>query len=190
MHSRSEKCLSSKYKLIYVLNSYSSRDATHFSHVFHLLNRMAEIGCQITLIIEKLHSPPEGLDPSIRIIGLTNKKPGFRHIELFLLLLGLIREGYTRSFFRINAAACIVGALAHKILGGNTFLRQSGTTHEWDWAQPFGIKKIRWWVSSYLPNRLAWSVTTYFVTGPEKMVEYYPILPTCSGHHSNLVNWR
>lgn len=162
-----------KNKLIYVLNSYTSSEASHFAHLAHLLNEIAKIGCEITLIIEKLHARPDTLIPSIRIIGLNNKKPVLRHIELFFLMLRLIREGYTRSFFRINAPACIVGTLAHRILGGKTFLWQSGTTHEWDWAQPFGLKKFRWWLGSYLPNWLARKLTTHFVTGPEKMVEYY-----------------
>lgn len=159
--------------LIYVLNSYASNEASHFAHLTSLLHEMARRGCTITLVIEKMYARPEVSDTNIRVIGLRHRQPVVRHLELFFLMLRLIREGYSRSFFRINAPACIVGSLAHRILGGKSYLWQSGTTHEVDWAQPNGLKKFRWWLTSHLPNSLARRMTTHFVTGPEKMVEHY-----------------
>jgi glycosyltransferase involved in cell wall biosynthesis len=160
-------------KLIYVLNSYASNEASHFAHLTHLLQEMAQQGCEITLVIEKMHAQPPISSAGISVLGLRRKMPLVRHIELFFVILRLIRNGYTRSFYRINAPACIIGALAHSILGGETYLWQSGTTHEVDWAQPIGVKKLTWWLGSYLPNWLARRMTTYFVTGPEKMVTHY-----------------
>lgn len=160
-------------KLIYVLNSYSEDEASHFAHLTHLLCEMVRQGCQITIVVEKMHSPPKTENLGINVIGLRNKKPMLRHIELFFVLIRLIRSGYARSFYRINAPACIIGALAHGLLGGKTYLWQSGTTHEVDWAQPFGFAKFKWWIRSFLPNWFARKLTTHFVTGPELMVDYY-----------------
>jgi glycosyltransferase involved in cell wall biosynthesis len=160
-------------KLIYVLNSYSSNESSHFAHLAHLLHEMVRQGCEITLVIEKMQAKPENMGSTIRVIGLRHRKSLLRHIELFFLLLSLINQGYNRSFYRINASACIVGALAHRMMGGKTFLWQSGTTHEVDWGQPFGWKKFKWWLGSYVPNWVARKITTHFVTGPQKMVDYY-----------------
>lgn len=162
-----------KKKLIYILNSYSNDEASHFAHLTHLLREIARQDCEITLIIEKLHSMPERIDGAFQIIGLKHRKPLLRHIELFYHIVRLIKQGYNRSFYRINAPACIIGSIAHQIFGGKTYLWQSGTTHEFDWGQPFGFKKFKWWFSSYVPNWLARKLATYFVTGPEKMVDYY-----------------
>lgn len=161
------------HKLIYVLNSFSQGEASHFAHLAHLLEEMADRGCEITLVIEKMRASPSIQHSRIQVIGLHSTKPVLRHIELFFLMLRLIRQGYTRSFYRISAPACIIGSIAHRISGGQTFLWQSGTTHEVDWARPFGWKKFKWWLGSYLPNWMARKMTTYFVTGPEKMVDYY-----------------
>ncbi|WP_369600012.1 glycosyltransferase family 4 protein [Hahella sp. SMD15-11] len=67
----------------------------------------------------------------------------------------------------------IVASFAAIFSGARTFFWQSGTTHEWDWAQPFGFKKLRWFLKSYIPGFVARKMTTYFVTGPEYMVDYY-----------------
>lgn len=160
-------------KLIYVLNSYTENEASHFAHLVHLLNEMTNQGCIITLIIEKMGAKPDVNSSAIEVIGLSHRTPFIRHIELFFVILNLIKKGYSRSFYRINAPACIVGALAHRLLGGKTYLWQSGTTHEIDQQQPFSRKKIKWLFGSYVPTKLARSMTTHFVTGPEAMIDYY-----------------
>lgn len=160
-------------KLIYILNSYSETDASHFTHILHLLEVMAEQGTTITLVIEKPTSLPELGHPSIQVIGLKARNQFTRQLELFSVVRRLIIDGYTKTFIRIAAPATITAAIAHRFFGGESFLWQSGTTHEYDFAQPLSVRKMKWWLSSHLPNWIARKLVHRFVTGPEAMVDYY-----------------
>jgi glycosyltransferase involved in cell wall biosynthesis len=160
-------------KLIYILNAYSESDASHFTHILHLLEVMAEQGCEIVLLIEKPGTLPKLKNPSITVLGLRTKLPILRHVELFAMVAGLIRRGYHRTFVRIAAPASIMASLAHRLFGGRSFLWQSGTTQEHDWAQPRSMSKLKWWFSSHAPNWMARRLVHRFVTGPEAMVDYY-----------------
>ncbi|MES2917850.1 MAG: glycosyltransferase family 4 protein [Pseudomonadota bacterium] len=161
-------------KLIYILNGYSEGDASHFSHIIHLLDVMAEAGCEIRLVIEKpIGALPVFSSSRISAVGLTARGRVLRQFQLFLLISRLIREGYTKTFVRIAAPAAIIAALAHRLFGGDSYLWQSGTTYEHDWSQPRSLRKMRWWLTSFLPNWMARRLVTYFVTGPESMVDYY-----------------
>lgn len=160
-------------KLIYILNSYSKSDSSHFAHITHLLDVMAGMGCCIDLVIEKANGLPEFQSSNVNVYVLSSRRPIVRHIELFVMLIRLIRAGGMATFVRISAVSSIVASLAHKLFGGKSYLWQSGTTHEVDWAQPRSMKKFRWWLASYIPNWTARKLTTHFVTGPEAMVDYY-----------------
>jgi glycosyltransferase involved in cell wall biosynthesis len=160
-------------KLTYVLNSYSESDASHFTHILHLLEVMAEQGCAIVLLIEKPGTLPKLKSAAITVSGLRTKLALLRHVELLMRIGCLIRRGYRTTFVRIAAPASIMASLAHRLFGGRSILWQSGTTHEYDWAQPRSIKKLRWWLSSHVPNWIARKLVHRFVTGPEAMVEYY-----------------
>lgn len=161
-------------RLIYLLNHYSPNDASHFPHILHLLRVIADQGTDIALIIEKSHGALPALHhPRIAVSTLRLKAPGARHLELFVRLVRLISQGYGATFVRIAAPAAIVAALAHRLAGGRAFLWQSGTTHTYDMAQPWSLRKLRWWMTSYLPSRVARHLVHHFVTGPEAMVDYY-----------------
>lgn len=160
-------------KLIYVLNSYSASDASHFPHVFNLLDALAKDGCKIALIIEKAKFLPVALHDGVSVRKLRCGFPAIRHIELFVRIVVLILKGYRKSFIRISAPAAIIVATANRIIGGESYFWQSGTTHEQDWAQKRSLKKLRWYLLSYLPSWSARKLVNYFVTGPESMVEYY-----------------
>lgn len=160
-------------KLIYILNAYSEADASHFTHILHLLEVMADQGCEICLLIEKPSRLPKFSSPSITVLGLHSKLPILRHVELFAKIAILIKQGFRTTFVRIAAPASIIASMAHRLFGGKSFLWQSGTTHEFDWAQPVSMKKLKWWFFSHIPNWLARRLVHRFVTGPEAMVDYY-----------------
>jgi glycosyltransferase involved in cell wall biosynthesis len=160
-------------KLIYILNSYSATDSSHFTHILHLLEIMALQGCQIALVIEKAHGLPRFDNPNIQVFSLRQSLPGLRHLALFAQILKLVKQGYRTTFIRIAAPAAIIAAIAHRAIGGRVFLWQSGTTHEHDRAQPLSIEKMKWFVASCLPNWVARKLVHRFVTGPEAMVDYY-----------------
>lgn len=163
-----------KKRLTYILNSYSESDASHFTHILHLLEVMAEQDCEIVLLIEKYTvTLPKFRSPAITVIGLRSQLPLLRHLELFARIVKLISRGYLTTFVRISASASVLVSLAHRLFGGRSLLWQSGTTQEYDWAQPRSIKKFKWWVSSRAPNWMAQRLVHFFVTGPEAMVDYY-----------------
>ena len=160
-------------KLIYVLNRYSDSDASHFAHVLHLLEVLAEEGCDIVLVIEKPEGLPRLNHQMVSVVGLQARFPLLRLIELSVRLTRLIFRGYRTTFVRISAPSSIVASVAHRIFAGQSYLWQSGTTHEYDASQPPSLAKVRWWMTSYLPNWLARKLVHRFVTGPESMVDYY-----------------
>lgn len=160
-------------KLIYILNSYSINESSHFEHIFHLLETIANKDIEICLIIEKPQHLPSINNENIEVIGLKHSNPLLRQMELFRLVSKLIKNNYKKTFIRISSWATITASLAHKMNDGETFLWQSGTTHEVDWFKPMSAKKLKWILSSYIPNWSARKLTTWFVTGPELMVDYY-----------------
>lgn len=160
-------------KLIYILNSYSAVDSSHFQHVLGLLEEMAKLGIEIALIIEKADRAPVFQQSSISVTVLKSRQKLQRFFELFLVLFCLIRRGYRRTFVRIAAPAALTATLAHRMFGGVVYLWQSGTTLEFDCNQPFSLHKLQWEFSSHLPNLLARRWVDYFVTGPSYMVDYY-----------------
>ena len=160
-------------KLIYILNSYSSNDSSHFHHVLGLLEALAERGIEITLVIEKADSIPTFTHSNIRVIALKHRQGLLRFVELFRVISRLIHQGFDRTYIRIAAPAALTATLAHRIYGGSVFFWQSGTTIEYDAAQPMTLKKLKWYLGSHLPNALARRYVHYFVTGPAFMVDYY-----------------
>lgn len=160
-------------KFNYVLNHYSDNESSHFAHVANLLNEIAKNDCEINLIIEKCSGNISFDTNNISVHVLKNRSPISRRIELFLLLRQLIKNGSAKTFVRITAITSIVSTLAHFFYGGKSYLWQSGTTYEYDWALKFGLKKIKWILSSHLPNWFARLIVHNFVTGPEPMIKYY-----------------
>lgn len=161
-------------KIIYVLNSYSSDEASHFFHILNLLEVMASKGCDVVLIIEKFSDGlPVMRHPRIKVVGISATNRLTRYIRLFLAVSSWLQKGYRVTFVRISAVSAIVCSVANGLIGGKCYLWQSGTTHDVDWAQPASLKKLKWIVASYVPNWIARRVVQRFVTGPESMVDYY-----------------
>jgi glycosyltransferase involved in cell wall biosynthesis len=160
-------------KLIYILNSYSLTESSHFHHVLGLLEALAERGIKIVLIIEKADAIPTFSNVNITVIAV-NKSCGLsRYWQLFKIISGLIRKGFYRTYVRIAAPSALVATLAHRIFGGSVYFWQSGTTIEYDLAQPISLKKLKWYLYSHIPNSMARKFVHYFVTGPAFMVDYY-----------------
>ncbi len=156
-------------KLIYILNQYSNKEGSHFYHILSLLEEMAKNGVDIKLIIEKATDIPHFNIPNIEVIA--QKQSGIkRPIELFGILKKLNKQGYKKSFIRISQNGAIPAILVSKLYGGEVYFWQSGTTHEIEKKKDFDLKRF---FKSELPFSIVKRFTTYFVTGPESMLEYY-----------------
>ncbi|SMM98272.1 glycosyl transferase group 1 [uncultured Candidatus Thioglobus sp.] len=156
-------------KLTYILNQYSHKEGSHFYAVIGLLEEIAKYNVKITLIIEKSEDTPNFKSKNINVI--LQKKTGIRRsIELFMILKNLHKQGYCKTFVRVSQNGAIPAILASKIYGGEVYYWQSGTTYITEIKKSFNLGR---YLKSELPFKFVKKFTTYFVTGPEYMVEYY-----------------
>lgn len=160
-------------RLVYVLNTYSATDSSHFAHVRGLLNELAAQGLDLRLIVEK-GEVPDGLHSRVDGESLPARhSPLMRMLDLVRAVRRAQAEGYRTVFVRISAwsaLACIVASLGSR---GRVFYWQSGTTIEFDRSQPWSLRKLRWLAASRIPTLLVWRWCHRFVTGPEAMLDYY-----------------
>ncbi|WNS81184.1 glycosyltransferase family 4 protein [Domibacillus sp. DTU_2020_1001157_1_SI_ALB_TIR_016] len=159
-------------KMIYVLNHYSSKSVQHFYHVLNLLITMADKGVKIALIIEKCDDIPSINHKNIEVICQKEKNKFKRVIELYTILTNLIKNGYKKIYVRITLNSAIISIISSRLHGAETFYWHSGTTHEVDMDQNF-FKKLKWLLLSYSKFWFVKKSVSYFVTGPESMIDYY-----------------
>ncbi len=158
-----------KNKLIYILNSYSSGSSEHYFHVINLLKEIATLNVKIILIIEHC----EGERPEIEgvdVVVLGGKNIVARYMYLAIELMRLRSLGFEKVFIRIASKTAFLASLVYGI---KVYYWQSGQTLPLDLKKPFGIKKIYWYINTYLPFRLISTTCYRFVTGPESMLKYY-----------------
>lgn len=163
-----------KKKLVYILNQYKEEEGSHFFHILNLLEEIALNGVEIILIIEKSKSKPKFVSKNIQVV-LQKRKGILRTIELILLLLKFNRRGYKKVFIRISQWGAIPAIIISKFISLDTYFWHSGTTHRLDNQREINIKTIKWLFNSYLPFRFVVNHISYFVTGPETMINYYNI---------------
>lgn len=160
-------------RLVYILNSFSSHEASHFSHVVDLLDEIARNGVDIDVVIEKARDLPRFSEKSVRVHALSNSAPVLRQVELFRLLRRLIRDGAEAVFTRIAVPAGLISVLACMGTRAQSFYWQSGTVHDFDRRAPWSPAKLKWWLGTHVPFRLLIRRVDRFVTGPESMLAYY-----------------
>lgn len=159
-----------KKKMIYILNSYSSKSAQHFYHVINLLSEISKNGVDVVLIIEKADEEP-AIDAGITVV--VQKEHGVkRAIELFKLVRKYINEGYNKTFVRISLNASVVAILASLGKKSEVYFWQSGDNLTYD-RQKKGLDKIHWYLTNYSKLWFTKTFGDHFVTGPETMVKYY-----------------
>lgn len=157
-------------KLIYVLNSYSSKSAQHFYHVINLLSEISKKDVDIVLIIEKADEMPN-IEADIKVE--IQKKHGIkRALELFCLLRKYINQGYSKTFVRISLNASVIAILASIGKKSEVYFWQSGDNLTYDRMKK-GVDKIHWYLTNFSKLWFTKTFGDYFVTGPETMVEYY-----------------
>ncbi|MFZ3588949.1 glycosyltransferase family 4 protein [Bacillus sp. DJP31] len=159
-------------KMVYVLNHYSNKSVQHFYHILNLLLAMADKGIKIVLIIEKCDDVPSINHKNIQVICQKEKNNIKRVIELYTILVRLIKNGYKKIFVRITLNSAIISIVSARLHGAKTYYWHSGTTYEIDAKKPF-FKKIIWFIFSYSKFWFVKTNVNHFVTGPESMIDYY-----------------
>lgn len=161
-----------KKNLIYIMNHYSDQSVQHFFHIIKLLEKIADNGVKIALIIEKAESEPIINHKNIIVICQKKKGKLSRPLELVFILIKLWKQGFNKVFIRITFNSALISIIIGRLIGLKSYYWHSGTTHEIDKKQKL-VPRIKWFLTSYLKFILILRFVNYFVTGPEKMVEYY-----------------
>ena len=160
----------------YILPSYSSDEAQHFAHVPRLLS---EIGkrVEVYVIIEKCQGNPA----IANVKGIYPQKYGYgnrllRMLELAAIVLRLRRRGCRKFFIRISATAGFTLCLLSKLADIETYYWNSGQGKNLlpSWNSGFHnfLRRLRSEIH-LIPFYFVSKLTDYFVTGPERMGEYY-----------------
>ena len=160
-------------KLIYILNHYSKDSSSHFQHVIHLLEKMAEKGIDIALIIEKCEVIPEVSSASLHIHPINTSRLN-RFFRLLFILFKLNQKGFKRIFIRINWRAALIASLASFFTRQKIYFWLSSQGSRENYLQNLaGWKKwVVWWKTQF-PLWLVYKFVHKWVTGPESMVKYY-----------------
>lgn len=158
-------------KIIYILNHYSSKSTEHFYHIINLLEKIAEDGVKIILIIERSDGIPEINHENIKVICQKKKSKISRTIELYKLIKKYTELGFNKIFVRISINSTIVAILARRKKRDKVFYWQSGTTYSID-KQSYA-NKFEWFFKKYLKFKFLITNIDHFVTGPKSMGDYY-----------------
>lgn len=162
----------SEKKLIYVLNNFSINSTEHFFHVLNLLEEIANRDVEILLIIEKANGLPVFKNSNIKVVSL--KKTGFKRlIELYELIGKAQKENYLKLFIRISNWAAVVAIIKSFSSKLEVYYWHSGTVFEFDEKEPLTLSKFKWYFKTRIPFNFIKKNVTYFVTGPESMINYY-----------------
>jgi glycosyltransferase involved in cell wall biosynthesis len=159
-------------KMIYVLNHYSSSDSTHFYHIINLLNKVAESGIKICVVIEKADSAPKFNNQNIEVIIQKKKNKILRLLEFFYIARKLIKNDYRKVFIRISTIPTIIFIILSWFSHIETFYWHSGTIFDSKNKSNFSLKSIKKAISDKKFTFIKKYVHN-FVTGPELMVNYY-----------------
>jgi len=138
----------------------------------NLLEKIADQGVEIALVIEKCEDIPSISHVNIKVVPQRNVSAVMRTMELFMILRRLIKEGYTSTFVRVSVNSAIISIVASLFGHSKTFYWQSGTTYDVDKNKPF-IQRIIWMLKSRSKMLFIKTFIHRFVTGPESMVDYY-----------------
>ena len=160
----------------YVLPSYSQDEVQHFAHVPRLLS---EIGkrAEVYVIIEKCRGNPA----IANVKGIYPQKYGYgnrflRMLELAAIVLKLRRRGCKKFFIRISATAGFSLCLLNKLVDIETYYWNSGQGKNilpsWNSGFCNFLRRLRAEIH-LIPFYFISKLTNHFVTGPERMGEYY-----------------
>ena len=158
-------------KLIYILNSYSSKSDQHYFHVINLLEEIARNDVHIALVIEKCQDLPIVDNENISIHAINADISKYkRPVELIKILNRLYNLGYRKVFTRISKSGILISIVF-------SFFRSKVETYYWHSGTVFDFnRRVKSTIALLKDDIEFWfikSFVTVFVTGPESMKQYY-----------------
>lgn len=144
------------------------------SHMAHLPAFLSEVGrhCDVHVVIQRGDVAPAV--PNARSVHvLRSGSHLLRTVDLLRVAAGLRRQGCRKFFVRISSTAAVPLALAASVLDLEVFFWRSGQGREVRLPGRDGLRRrARFWMGDALLRATIRSVQ-HFVTGPERMVEYF-----------------
>ena len=89
-------------RLIYVLNNYFKKSDEHYFHVINFLDKLADTGVEIALIIEKSDELPVFRNPNIKIYPLSKGSKYLRSFKFLKVLNKLYTEKFSSEFLKMQ----------------------------------------------------------------------------------------
>jgi glycosyltransferase involved in cell wall biosynthesis len=160
-------------KLIYILNHYSTNSASHFNHIFSLLDELTKLDVNVFLIIEKADDVPVIDNPRIILYVQRRKWPLFRLFELLFTLFQAKKLGYHDVFIRISRFAAVSAVFAKIFTSIKVYYWLSGQGFIENYTQKTGFSRLREYLINIAPFRFIVKGVTKFITGPETMGDYF-----------------
>jgi glycosyltransferase involved in cell wall biosynthesis len=159
--------MQARKKLVYILNYVNIDDSQHYVHVLRLLQHMTPLGWDVIVLSEKGgHGTKQVMGCEVRYLSQTGGP--VRLFRQIYALWQLRRLGYRKVFTRITAPAGVVSALFAPLFGQTTYYWLSGTVLDVDAQKPFLAR-----LKGRAMLRIIARCSRYFVTGPERMLDYY-----------------
>ncbi len=156
----------SRPQLAYILPEYDPGTATHFAHLYDLLQRVAQ-EVDVHLVIER-GGAPEGPFVSATVL----KRSGFaRLVEEYRVLKQLRIAGCARFYTHYSFTGAIAAGLVCRSSNATSYYWNCGMP--WLFTPRFGKARLKDWLKNRLPLILATRLCTYVVTGTAGLVRMY-----------------
>lgn len=160
-------------KLLFIINEYSSNADQHLFHVTHLIEEIVANGVNVGLIIEKCNGNPPDLGENVKVVAQKQEKGLRRVIELHKIIKNFLLDGYEKIFVRISSKAASNSIITTLLLNkGETYYWISGASLAINRKKPL-IQRFKEYFKSGIFFNFTIKHCSYFVTGPESMVDYY-----------------
>jgi glycosyltransferase involved in cell wall biosynthesis len=156
----------------YVMPFHSRADDQHFAHLPRLLTKVAN-HCDLYVIVERGGVAPEIPGAKMVLVQKTSpERRTRRYLELLTLVQQVRKAGCRRFFVRISIGAGLVLIAARRLLDLEVYYWNSGQGRQ---AWPLDRDLLMSLRLSGSDRLLGFVIrrADRFVTGPERMIEYY-----------------
>jgi len=156
----------SRPQFAYILPEYDPGTATHFAHLYDLLQAVCR-DVDVHLVIER-GSAPEGPFASTTVL----RHSGFaRLIEEYSVFKKLRIGGCARFYTHYSFTGAIAAGLVCRSSNATSFYWNCGMP--WLFTPRFGQARLLDWIKNRLPLLLAMRLCTYVVTGTAGLARMY-----------------
>jgi glycosyltransferase involved in cell wall biosynthesis len=157
----------SKIQLAYILPEYDAGTATHFAHLYDLLEIAAK-DLDIHLVVER-GTAPSGSFASVTVLN-SGTWLGRLHEE-YGVLAKLRTQSCERFYTHYSFSGAIAAGIVARSYGGTSYYWNCGMP--WLFTSKLSIHNLRGWLATRLPLLLSMKLCTFCVTGTAGLARMY-----------------